>query len=71
MTRAMLAQAADLTKKLLSETVIDFHEIGSEGAVLRTVVPGPIRGPGSWLIARDGSACSYEGEIRKPIDHND
>jgi hypothetical protein len=62
-TAAQIEVAAFLTSVLESDEIVDLREIGSEGCVLRTIVPGPYRGQGSWLIARDGSAVSWDGQL--------
>lgn len=67
MTAAQIRMANRILdhESVFNDAVVDMREIGSEGTVLRTKVPGPIRGEGSWLIARNGDAQSYDtGEVR-------
>jgi hypothetical protein len=67
MTRAQVATADWLLADTPADQIVDLREIGSEGVVLRTIVPGPLRGPGTWLIARNGVAQSYDdGRIVNP-----
>ena len=71
MTRAQITTAAELLRDTAADHIVDLHEIGSEGVVLRTIVPGPLRGPGTWLIGRDGIAQSYDtGEFYNPEGGN-
>lgn len=66
MTKAQISTANALLADIPPDQIVDLHEMGSEGCVLRTVVPGPIRGPGSWLIGRNGDAQNYDtGEFFK------
>ena len=66
MTAAQILTAAALVGDMAADEVVDLHEIGSEGCVLRTIVPGPLRGHGSWIISRDGVAVSWDGEVVHP-----
>lgn len=63
MTAAQIFTAAKIIEGFDPDEIVDLREIGSEGCVLRTIVPGPLRGQGTWLIARDGVAQSWDGRI--------
>jgi hypothetical protein len=65
-TAAQITMAARIIEDLAADDIVDLREIGSEGCVLRTIVPGPLRGQGTWLIARDGVAQAWNGEIVYP-----
>lgn len=65
MTREQILRAAELIQPLDEGAIVNFIEIGSEGCVLRTVVPGPMRGPGTYLISRDGVAVAHDGEVHR------